>query len=50
MAHGANRELLNNDQKRPLDLARSVPVKVIVAPEEADCDGYSASGSESDDF
>jgi hypothetical protein len=50
VAHGADRELRNKDNKRPLDLARSVPVKVVVAPEEDDCEGYSASGSESDDF
>ena len=50
VARGANREVLNKDGKRPLDLSRSVPIKVVVAPEEDDCDGYSGSGSESDDF
>lgn len=45
---GANVELANKAGKRPLDLARSAQVKAAVAPQQADCDGYSGSGSDED--
>jgi ankyrin repeat protein len=45
---GASRTLVNKAGKRALDLARSVPVKVAVAPEEDNADGYSGSGSDED--
>ena len=45
---GASRVALNKAGKRPLDLARSVPIKVAVAPEEEDAEGYSGSGSDED--
>jgi hypothetical protein len=45
---GADREALNNAQKRALDLARSVQVKGVVAPEDKDAEGYSGSGSDED--
>lgn len=48
MKLGANREAVNSQGKRPLDLARGVQVKAVVAPESDDADGYS--GSESEDF
>ena len=50
VAMGANREALNKQNQRPLDMARSVPIKVVVAPEEDDCEGYSGSGSDSEGF
>ena len=45
---GASRLILNKDGKRALDLARSVPIKVAVAPEEDNADGYGES-DESDE-
>ncbi len=44
---GASRVIANKAGKRALDMARSVPVKVAVAPEEDNAEGYS--GSESDE-
>jgi hypothetical protein len=41
------RTIVNKAGNRPLDLARSVPIKVAVAPEEENAEGYS--GSESDE-
>lgn len=48
VAHGANRDAVNVQGKRPLDLARSVQVKAVVAPATDDAEGYSGSGSDED--